>query len=179
MIDIITLNECKVHLTIKETDQTNDILLQQLIRQVSALIRIKTRKEFITYTDLVEYITPLELSQYISVKQTPITKITYLKEDGSALVENTDFFASYSSGMIKRAGSSLWTEADRGVEIKYDSGEDIPEGLKMVAADWVGIISGLKKKTYITGEGIETAVTLTTLPDWISSGLKNYTRPLI
>jgi len=179
MIDLITLNECKIHLTIRETDQTNDLLLQQLIKQVSALIRIKTRKEFIIQEDIIEYVTPLELSQYISVKQTPISKITYLKEDLTALIENTDFFASYSNGMIKRSGSSLWTTTDRGVEIKYDAGEAVPEGLKMITADWVGIISGLKKKTYITGEGIETAVTLTTLPDWITTGLRNYTRPLI
>jgi len=179
MNDLITLNELKIHLTIKETDQANDLLLQQLIKQVSALIRTKTRKDFQTVDDIIEYITPLEFSQIISVKKTPISKVTYLKENGAALVENTDFFSDYSTGIIKRAALTLWTTADRGIEIKYDAGEAPPEGLKMLAADWIGIIAGLKKKTYITGEGIEAAATITTLPDWIAAGLKNYTRPLI
>ena len=102
----------------------------------------------------------------IFTKFRPIASIQSVVEDGKTLVENVDYIVNYDTGLIRRFGGTFWTQTAKGITLNYTGGVTLASAWEVlqVLYELVALALGLKTRTYITGEGVEGTVTLTTLP---------------
>lgn len=136
--DMTMLDTLKSELGI--TNTTNDIMLSKLITRASFIVAEITgrvwAKEAVEerfYISWGERVPALVLKRRPLVAASP-TLIT-VDENGSALVENVDFFADYSAGILHRINGYVWTFSNNpSVVVQYTGGyellDDLPYGLE-------------------------------------------------
>lgn len=179
MADLITITELKLHLPIAPTDTSKDLYLQSLIKLSSDLIRRKTKRAWeAAASSAIEKFTPTINTTLLQVRYFPITELTSVVENGVTLTEDSDYFVDYAIGQFKRINNSTWAEIDHGVVITYKGGEVAPDGLKLLAINWIASISGERVRTFTTEDGVEQAVTTLSMPAWVTQGLRAYTKVL-
>lgn len=180
MADLISITELKLHLPINSSDTSKDLYLQSLIKLGSDHVRRITHRAWAAATiDIVEKFTPTINIELLQVKYFPIISITSVVENGVTLTEDSDYFVNYAIGQFKRLNETEWIEKDHGVVITYKGGEEPPDGLKLLVINWIASISGERTRTFTTEDGVEQAVTITTIPKWVTDGLEYYTKVLI
>lgn len=170
MGNLVSLAEVKTHLDIPSDDESKDARLNQLIPQVSDIVSDYCRDDFEQKEHDPEWFDGG--SEAIWVRHRPIKSIIYLKFDGQTLIENTDFLVYYPIGKIvpytaiwRRYPTFRWAGDKKVIEVKYIGGHNgAPSAVKFGCLEWLAVLSGLKKKTYTTNDGVEATVTLTTIP---------------
>ena len=128
--------------------------------------------EQIVRTDESPIIMKFQSRFYLRFRPVLLTPFT-LKIDGTELTQDTDYFVNERTGMVEKIQStndirtnatSFWTTTRRQIKVTYTGGEALPDDVKMVFFELVGILSHIKTKTFIDNEGVEQSVTLTSIP---------------
>ena len=114
-------------------------------------------------------------------KLLPIISISSLHEDGTLLVENTDYYINKNSGEIEKVGT--WNTNPRTIKITgligYASAntatrsDDLPREISAIALELAARFSGRfnkRKISHITGEAAN--VDIYEMPKWIVTDLK-------
>lgn len=131
--DLTTLARAKIELGLEQSDVSKNAYISAAITEVSAAIanycnRVfpveRISDTFYLLSDDANFntdsaISPLELSRW------PVVAILSLTEDGTALVENTDYLVDYDAGQIFRLNTTLrslrpWSCAP--IIVTYDAG---------------------------------------------------------
>lgn len=126
------------------TASTNDALLTTLINGVSAEIQQWLSRDIVQATETNEKKTAWGGDDAIYLRHYPIVSVTTVTEDGTALVEDTDFEhtqADDRAGRLARISGGdpyPWTTGTRNIAVTYAHGfATVPEGLAQAATELV------------------------------------------
>jgi hypothetical protein len=172
------------------TDSSKDELLRDAINYASRLIDSITGRIFykLEWTDY--YLSAngnhKVLGDTIILSTYPIISISALSEDGTALVENTDYFVDYESGIITKAEDADWETDPRAIKISgfvgYATADDLtpavtqPGDIRLACIDIAKRKSGLFHKELQAIDGTTGEVEDESVPQRILTDLKRYRR---
>lgn len=172
----ITANEVKAYHGISASDTSKDARIAVMLPLAVEWITNYCRQDFESKSR-VEYPYIENRMNCFYTDYRPVASVTSVIENSITLTENTDFYVHKSTGKIERVINSsgvilddrsyfgFWSTTPRSVVITYTGGEALPKDVVMVFYELVGVWAQLKTKTYVTGDGVEAVVTLTSLPD--------------
>lgn len=179
---LCTLEEVKNDLGIKLNVRDNDEKISETIPRITQEIINFTKVQFISKTISNEY--PSEIhGDTVYPKYYPIYGTPTLVEDyGVELYYDTDVdltdYHVYKGFIIKASGS--FSKEPKRVKLSYVAWwGSIPDEIKQVAIEMVGVRAGLKTRTFVDAEGITQAVLLRSVPDELWDILKRYERKVI
>jgi hypothetical protein len=107
----------------------------------------------------------------------PIITVTEIVERGTVLDLTTDVILEKHIGAIKKTPGSFWETGmyDDDTQIRYPikvtgtfGFSSVPADIDQAASELGAILAGLKKRTFITNEGIERTVNVTSMPEYIT-----------
>lgn len=119
----------------------NDAVVEMVIESVSEIFSSIVECDLTSATYTSETIDGSGKS-YLYLPHWPVTTFTSCIEDGTTLVENTDFYVDYDRGILDKANSGwpyyedqmLWTRKKRGVVNTYTAGyTTLPMDVKLAA----------------------------------------------
>ena len=169
----LTNDDVKKYHGVKLTDTSHDTQLTTIRPLVEGYIIDYCRHDFeqIVRTDESPIIEDFQNRFYLQFRPLLLTPFT-LKVDGIELTQDTDYFVDEKTGMVEKLrGTDIrsdsganWSIKRRIIKVTYTGGVALPVAVKMVFFELVGILSHIKTKTFIDNEGVEQAVTLTSVP---------------
>ena len=180
-LDNITTAEVKAYHGITGTDKDSRI---DVIRPlVSSIIKNYCRHDFESKSrSEYPYIEPNRDKFYTLYR--PISSVTSLVVDGTTYTEDTDYYVYKETGMIEKLKATnvfvdntdygYWTTEKNKILITYIGGEALTADVVLVFYELCGIYAQLKTKTFINEEGIQAAVTMTSLPKEIMDVLERH-----
>jgi hypothetical protein len=161
MADWITKSDVKTYCGIALTETTRDAQIDANIPRCQAMIEqylLKSGTVFGTFSGVVETITPKPRMNKIFTRIHPfITTLTSVKDRGVLLVLDSDFYADLSMGCLTIA-CGYWDASPNAIEITYDCSNPVPADVQLALIEYVAVICGMKKTTFVTSEGIEKTV---------------------
>ena len=170
----LTNDDVKNYHGVKLTDTSHDTQITTIRPLVDSYITNYCRHDFesIARTGESPIVERFQKRFYLQFRPVLLTAFT-LKVDGVTLVQDTDYFINERTGSVEKTQSTsdirtsataFWTTIRREIVVDYTGGVALPDDVKMVFFELVGILSHIKTKTFLTNEGVETAVTLTSIP---------------
>ena len=165
-LDAVVYSDVKTYLGIPTAETGQDARITAMLPLAVAEIRNYCRDDFEassrSETFQLPYGKPDIFLTYYPVSSTGLTVV----EDGTALVLDSDYTIENTTGRLNRLDANWVTSPDK-VVVTYTGGENLTykQEILTVLYELIGIRCGLKTRSYTTGEGIQAAVTITSLPD--------------
>lgn len=109
---------------------------------------------------------PDTVTNKIFTNYRPITTMTSVIENSKTLVNGTDYYVNMTTGMLYR-NDAKWDYTPGAIVLNYTGGVALSDAFEVVQVvyELTAIALGLKTRTYITGEGVEGAATINSLPE--------------
>lgn len=182
----ITTNEVKAYHGVASSDTEKDAQIDVIRPLVADFIEQYCRHDFQSIARANEKPVVEARMNSFYLKYRPVASIATLVEDGETLTEDTDFFVDKDIGRVEKIRDKLiftrrgefgyWSTGPNAIVVNYVGGEALStaQDIVMVFYEWVGILAYLKTKTFITNEGIEGVVTLTSLPPHLIAILERH-----
>lgn len=172
----ITINDVKAYFGILAADTTYDAKLTLILPMVIDTVKQYCRHDFESKARTAEK--PLVSPEQYQVfsKYRPIDRSVppVVIENGVTLTLNTDYAVNYDTGRFERLAASqgifanslygAWTTTPDAISLTYTGGEALTQDVVMVVFEMCGIYSYMKTKTYVNNQGIEAAVTISSVP---------------
>lgn len=168
-----TVADVKRFCHIEPTNSNNNSQIKAVIPKASGLIDKMARRSFKAkeYTSTLDDTEKLVMKDKIFTQNFPIISVSNLTIDGTVKTENTDFWIYNNHVSL----DEYITSERKGIEITYTAGfETIPEDIRQLAIETASILCNLKTVTYTTAEGIDRAVVLTELPEFVKERIAGY-----
>jgi hypothetical protein len=173
----VALSEVKTYFKVSDDNSNNRI--DRCIELAQAAIEqqlLQAGQVYGTFTDVVEYLRANDYQDAIFLQEhISLTTLTHVKENGTALTENSDFYCDKSIGKFTKA-SGYWSTTPRSIEIKYSLTKAAPTDLKLALIEYTGVLAGIKTSTYMTREGVEATVDQG-LPDFVKDVIESHRIP--
>ncbi|MEO0206589.1 MAG: hypothetical protein ABIL22_07950 [candidate division WOR-3 bacterium] len=168
--DTITKDQVKAYFGYTQTDKDSRITV--IMPMAAAFIKEYCRHDFESKLRENEYPEIDPCSEYFFLKYRPVSTIVSLTENGIALTENTDFYVRKGSGRVERIGGlhsttghdCLWDSSPNAICVNYIGGEVLTQDVIQVFFEIVGIFSGLRTRGYVTNEGVEAVINMSSVP---------------
>jgi hypothetical protein len=103
----------------------------------------------------------------------PVASVESVIEDGDTLISGTDYYTHKAIGCIERLEGE-WNSIPGKLVVSYTGGVALNQDVVQVVMELIGIYAGLKVRTYVTNEGIEQSVTITSIPKDLKERLDLY-----
>lgn len=172
----ITIAHVKNYLGVDPDNTSSDKQIIAVMAQVEAYIKKTCHHDFtVAIRSESPRISNTEYSNFF-LKYRPVDDgygVT-LTENGTALVEGTDFYVYKDIGEVTKtkefsytgdyATLGYWSSKPGAIQVTYKAGQALTHDVLQVYYELVGIRCGLKTRTYIDNSGIQQAVTLNSLP---------------
>lgn len=164
-LDAVTAANVTLYLGLA-SDVTRDAKITELLPIFVSQVKSYCRHDFESKSRVSEYPVIDKSTNVFFTKFRPVTSISSLSENGIALMENTDYWVNNDTGAVKNL-RGLWTVDPKKIVISYTGGIALNTVYEVLQPlyEIVGIALGLKTRTYITGEGVEGAVSINSLPE--------------
>ena len=173
-LDAVVADDVKAYFGIPLTDTSKDTQITATLPLIASFIREYCRQDFL----------PISRTEYPDIEHSegkfltdfrPVVSVTSLTENDIALTEGTDFSVRNATGTVEKIkdeqnvfsdanGFGYWSSKPKKVKIIYVGGETAPADVIMVMYEMVGIRTGLKTRTFSDNDGVETVLTLTSMP---------------
>jgi hypothetical protein len=172
----ITINDVKAYYGILPADTTYDLKLTALLPMVCDNVKNYCRHDFESKARSNEKPMVFAEQYQIYAKYRPIdrTVVPVVTENGLTLTLNTDYAINYDIGKFERLGAAqnifsqrvygAWSTTPDGIILSYTGGEALTSDVLMAVYEMCGIYAYMKTKTYVNNQGVEAAVTLTSIP---------------
>ena len=121
--NIITIDEAKTHMgsSAAVPDQgTIETAIETISKRFASFLGVPSLRKT-TYTSVT---LDGNGERYLYLPAYPVVSITSLYEDGVLLVENTDYYCDYETGIVERA-SGKWIAKRKAIVLTYVAGWDI------------------------------------------------------
>lgn len=170
--EAITKADVKAYFGYTETGKDGQIDIMLPI--AASRIREYCRNDFnqVQRTDELPKVMPNSDTFFVDFR--PITTLDYVKEDGVALVEGTDFVCYKDEGRFvkcqeisenfTRPYGGTWLSQLGKIKVKYTGGDLLTWDVVQVFYETVGIFTGIRTRAYINNAGVENVVSLNNLP---------------
>lgn len=150
---------------IKDPTPTQTAQLQEVLPGASAQVDAWTKtwwdKRLVTFkTNAGE---PNQSRLFMPAKILAITSVTVGTTNPT--VVDPDDYTIFNRWLRMKAG--FWTREALAIQIVGNFGETVvPDDIKLLTKGLAAAESGLAKRSYITGDGIQATVTTTSIPEW-------------
>jgi hypothetical protein len=155
-----------------------DAIIASSITRVSATIDQQTGTWFDSRAKTL-YIDPVGIRRTRIFMPAPVVSITSITEFGNLLTYK-DYVLAEPGAIRRTLGFWMCGQYDdgsamhNGITVVGTFGfATVPPDVEEACAELSAIVAGIKKRTFVTGDGIEKAVTATTLPDIVKMILAN------
>lgn len=169
-----------------DKDSTYDTIITQKMLGIKQYIKTYCRHDFLSTTRTAEKPMIKEYEKEFYLKYYPISSITSLTEDGTALTENTDYRVDYDTGKVEKISNidsianpdrnrlGYWTTEVNAISVTYVGGHALTDDVIMIYKELVGILAGLNTRTFVDNEGVQQTATLKNLPPWMNAILDSH-----
>lgn len=169
----ITTAKVKEYYNIPSADTSRDtyigVMLQKAIDEVCSYCKHDFESKARTSEDvIVESESNKAFLQY-----RPVASVESVVEDGETLISGTDYYTHKSIGMIERLNGE-WNSISGKLVVSYTGGYTLNQDVVQIVMELIGIYAGLKTRTYVTNEGVENTVTVTSIPSDLLKRLDLY-----
>lgn len=169
----ITTAKVKEYYNIPESDTKRDsyiaVMLQKAIDEVCAYCKHDFESKARTSEDVIVE----QYSNKAFLQYRPVASVASVIEDGITLVSGTDYYTHKNIGMIERL-CGYWNSIPGNLVVSYTGGIALNQDVVQVVMEIIGIYAGLKVRTYVTNEGVEQSVTITSIPKDLQNRLDLY-----
>lgn len=165
-LDAVVYSDVKTYLGIPSTETGQDARITAVLPLAVSEIRNYCRDDFEassrSETFQLPYGRPDIFLSYYPVSSTGLTVV----EDGRTLTLDDDFTLESETGRLNRLDSN-WVSTPDKVVVSYTGGANLTykQDVLRVLYELVAVICGLKTRSYTTGEGVQAAVTINSLPE--------------
>ena len=169
-----TFADVKRLCAIERLNRNNDTKIKSMIPRVCEIVDNETKRVWNvrTFTEIADHNTKNVVEDTFFTKYFPIVSVTSMVVNTIPLTENTDFVV-YDSYIISLNGDYVLDS--KGLVITYTGGNaTVPEFIRQIATEVTAIFCNLKTVTYTTAEGIDKAVILTTVPEYVQDMYDKY-----
>jgi len=169
----ITVAKVKEYYNIPALDTSRDtyigVMLQKAIDEVCSYCK----HDFESKARSNEEVIVFDPSNKAFLQYRPVASVSSVIEDGTTLVAGTDYYTHKNNGMIERL-NGIWNGIPGKLIVSYTGGIALNQDVVQVVMELIGIYAGLKVRTYVTNEGVEQSVTITSIPKDLQMRLDLY-----
>lgn len=169
----ITTAKVKEYYNIPASDTKRDAYIEVMLQKAIDEVRSYCKHDFESKARTSEDVIVERYSNKAFVQYRPIASVTSVIEDGVELISGTDYYTHKNIGMIERLCGD-WDSTPGNLVVSYTGGIALNQDVVQVVMELIGIYAGLKVRTYVTNEGIEQSVTITSIPKDLQSRLDLY-----
>jgi hypothetical protein len=176
----ITLANVKIYFGLPAAaDAAKDAKINMMILQAIAWVKSYCRHDFQSAARTSEDVDSItKESTKMFLKYRPVASVTAIREDGVAL-DADDYCVNKDAGYVERLDGGVWDDTLGTYSVDYTGGQALTEDVSQVIYEIIGIFAGLKVRTYVTGEGVETAVTVTSVPEELKEVLNRHINTVV
>lgn len=169
----ITTAKVKEYYNIPVTDTKRDAYIAEMLQKAIDEVCSYCKHDFESKARVNEVVIVEEYSNKAFLQYRPVASVSAVVEDTDTLISGTDYYTHLNIGMVEKLNGE-WNSIPGKLVVSYVGGVALNQDVVQVVMELIGIYAGLKVRTYVTNEGIETSVTITSMPKDLEKRLDLY-----
>jgi hypothetical protein len=169
----ITTAKVKEYYNIPAIDTKRDAYIAVMLQKAIDEVCSYCKHDFESKARDNEVVIVGEFSSKAFLQYRPVASVSAVVEDGDTLIAGTDYYTHLNIGIVQKLCGD-WNSIPGRLVVSYIGGIALNQDVVQIVMELVGIYAGLKVRTYVTNEGIETSVTVTSMPKDLEKRLDLY-----